>query len=103
DLKLAQTFSFTALVLFEMIGIQAIRRKFGMRMLSNRWLWLAIAATLLLQAAVLYTPVNRLFDVVPLGIVMWEEIAASLVIFLALNLGMVTLFDHVFGDDIDIR
>ncbi|MFB6167059.1 MAG: cation-translocating P-type ATPase [Candidatus Nanohaloarchaea archaeon] len=84
DLKLAQTFAFTSLVLFEMIGIQAIREQFGMGLFSNRWLWAAIATTLLLQAAVLYTPLSSLFGVVPLGLAMGEEVVLGLAAFLLL-------------------
>ncbi|MDY6773685.1 MAG: cation-transporting P-type ATPase, partial [Candidatus Nanohaloarchaea archaeon] len=91
DLQLAQTFAFTALVLFEMIGIQAIRKQFGMEMFTNIWLWASILVTLALQAAVLYTPVNGYFGVVPLGVSMWEEIAASLLIFLVLVAGLMKL------------
>ncbi|MFB6265530.1 MAG: cation-translocating P-type ATPase, partial [Candidatus Nanohaloarchaea archaeon] len=98
-LQLAQTFAFTALVLFEMIGIQAIRKQFGMEMFTNIWLWAAILATVVLQAAVLYTPLNRFFEVVPLGVSMWEEIAISLVAFLVLVAGLLKLEESFLGQE----
>lgn len=97
DMIDAQTFAFTGLVVFEMVGIQAIRRTYGTKVFSNIWLWIAIAASLVLQAIVLYTPLNRWFEVVPLGSMVWGEIGVSLAVFFVLVAGLVKLEQRVFG------
>ncbi|MDY6769627.1 MAG: HAD-IC family P-type ATPase, partial [Candidatus Nanohaloarchaea archaeon] len=98
DLVTAQTVAFTSLVVFEMVGIQAIREHFGMGLFSNMWLWAAIITTLLLQLAVLYTPVRQLFNVVRLGAGSWGQIGISLAAFIVMVLGLVTAQKRVFRD-----
>ncbi|MFB6077085.1 MAG: cation transporting ATPase C-terminal domain-containing protein, partial [Candidatus Nanohaloarchaea archaeon] len=99
DLVMAQTALFTFLVLIEMVRIQIIRQRYDLPISSNRWLIVAIAFSIVLQGAVLYTPMHGFFDVVPLPMHLWQEMAAAFTAFLALNLGMSRLYDHVFGDD----
>jgi Ca2+-transporting ATPase len=98
-LMVAQTVAFTALVVFEMIGIQAIRKIYGTPLLSNKWLWIAIAASLVLQVFVLYTPLRRFFEVASLGIMEWMEIGGALAVFFLLMAGLVKLEDYIFGDN----
>jgi Ca2+-transporting ATPase len=81
----AQTLLFTFLVVAEMGLIQVIRRRFDTPLLSNPWLVAAVAGSLALQAAVLYTPVADLFDVVPIDIAGWEAIAVAVAAVLAVN------------------
>jgi Ca2+-transporting ATPase len=75
----AQTVLFTFFVVAEMALIQVIRRRFGKSPWSNRWLLAAVAASLALQLAVLYTPLADLFGVVPLGGRDWLLIAGAVV------------------------
>jgi Ca2+-transporting ATPase len=82
DIVVAQTVLFTFLVLVQMAVPQLVRSRFDLSPLSNRWLIAAIASSILLQLAVLYTPVNDLFDVVPVGTTGWTWIGAALVAFL---------------------
>ncbi len=96
ELQVAQTVAFTALVVFEMFGIQTIRYQYGSGILSNKWLWIAIAASLVLQGLVLYTPLNGLFKVVALGIDQWTLIGVSLVAFIALLVAFTLVEDRVF-------
>ncbi len=100
ELVMAQTALFTFLVLIEMVRIQTIRERYDLGILSNNWLIAAIGTSIVLQGLVLYTPLNVIFEIVPLPLTQWEEMAVAFVAFLALNLVMVKLFDRVFGDDI---
>ena len=74
----AQTLVFTAVVLYEMIRIVAIRSEYHLPLFSNIFLWLAISVSLILQLSVLYLPLNiagsslqDLFKVQPLSLIDW--------------------------------
>ena len=68
DLVRAQTVLFTFLVAVELVRIQLVRGRYGQSLRSNPWLVAALLGSLALQALVLYTPLNDLFAVVPLGV-----------------------------------
>ena len=80
----AQTLLFTFIVAVEMVIIQVIRGRHGLGAFSNRWLVAAVLSTLGLQAAVLYTPLAGLFQVVPPGAGGWTGVGAAFAAFLAL-------------------
>jgi len=86
NLVKAQTIAFTCLVVFELVRVQIIRNKEKLSILSNKYLILALAVSLLLQLMVLYTPAAEYFKVVPLGIGEWARILAGLVVFYILSL-----------------
>lgn len=74
----AQTMAFTAIVLYEMVRIVAIRSEYRLSLFSNPFLILAIAISLVLQLLVLYLPITfagnslqTLFRVEPLNIFDW--------------------------------
>jgi Ca2+-transporting ATPase len=94
----AQTVLFTFFVAAEMGLIQVIRRRFGGSLLSNPWLVAAVAASLLLQLAVLYTPVAGLFDVTPLGLPAWTRIGLGVAVVLALTAALFRLSDRLVAD-----
>jgi Ca2+-transporting ATPase len=96
DLVVAQTLLFTFLVSVEMVRIQVIRSRFGQSVGSNPWLVAAIGLSLALQLAVLYTPLNAFFEVVPVSPRGWAWIAAAFVAFLALNLVAAAALDRAF-------
>ncbi len=81
----SQTLLFTFLVVAEMGLVQVIRRRFGARLLSNRWLLAAVAGSLALHLAVLYTPLADLFDVVRLGLPGWQVVAVAVGAVLVVN------------------
>ena len=59
DMRYAQTMAFTTLMLSQMFNIFNARsesRSAFAGFFRNRWLWLAIAASVLLQIAVIYLP-----------------------------------------------
>src|SRR3989344_4184361 len=78
----ATTIAFTALVIFELARLLTIRSQYKLKFFSNIWLFLAIFTSFLLQIMVVYTPLNKYFDTVPLGSFDWLLILiGSLIIF----------------------
>ncbi|HEX2765078.1 MAG TPA: cation-transporting P-type ATPase [Candidatus Limnocylindria bacterium] len=80
DVETARTMTFTALVAQEYLRLAVIRVQEGLPLGSNRWLVLAVAISLGLQALLLFTPVGSVFGVVPLEPMAWAVIAAGLLI-----------------------
>jgi len=79
-----QTMAFTAVVLFEMIIIWAIRSQYKLGFFSNKYLVMAVSASIILQILVLYLPLQiagqslqELFKVKPLGVTDWAIILVS--------------------------
>jgi Ca2+-transporting ATPase len=81
----SQTILFTFLVVVEMGLIQVIRRRFGTSLLSNPWLVAAVAGSLVLQLAVLYTPVADAFGVFRPGLPGWLAIGLATAAVVAVN------------------
>jgi Ca2+-transporting ATPase len=71
NMRYAQTLAFTTLMLFQMFNIfnsRSDHRSAFVNLFRNRWLWIAVAASLLLQVAVVYIPVmQRAFSTTPLN------------------------------------
>jgi len=76
----AQTMAFTTLVffsLFQTFNARSDARSAFTGMFANRWLWLAILLSLLLQVAVIYTPfLQQTFSTVALSLRDWLLCAA---------------------------
>jgi Ca2+-transporting ATPase len=85
----AQTMAFTTLVLAQLVNVFNARsdhRSAFAHLFVNRWLWIAILASLVLQAVVLYVPVlQRAFGTVALGGGDWLRcaLAASAVLWVS--------------------
>jgi Ca2+-transporting ATPase len=79
-LRYAQTMAFTTLVFFSLFTIFNARsdeRSAFSGMFANKWLWGAIALSLLLQVAVVYVPfLQKAFSTVGLGLRDWLLCAA---------------------------
>jgi Ca2+-transporting ATPase len=79
-LAYARTMTFTTLVCFQLFNVfnaRFLRRSAAHRLLGNRWLWLAVALSLLLQiAAVHLPPLRPAFGTVPLTPGDWAVCAA---------------------------
>jgi len=77
NLAYAQTMAFTMLVMLEMFNVMNIRSEkssaFKM-MFSNKWLILSILSSILLQVAIIYTPLSVYFKTTPLSILDWITI-----------------------------
>lgn len=97
DLRLARTVVFTELVLLEMIEIWFIRRRFGKPVRRNYWLSLSVALSVGLQLVLLYSPLNRFFGVVPLGLYDWLFVIAGLSAFSLFMLPYSYIGDRLFG------
>ncbi len=95
--ELAQTMVFTGFVVFEIVRIQAIRFRYGLGLFSNNWLVLAVVVAVTLQLLVLYTPTGQLlFDVEPLALVHWAQIAIAATAFALLMAIFVKVQDRYF-------
>jgi Ca2+-transporting ATPase len=92
----AQSLLFTFIVVGELIRIQVIRSRYDQPLRSNLWLGAAIGASLLVQLAVLYTPLREFFDVVALSLVEWGWIAVGFAVFLVLNVVVSRLNTRLF-------
>jgi Ca2+-transporting ATPase len=75
SLPYAQTLAFTTLMLSQLFNVFNSRSDVTsafVRLFSNRWLWAALALSLVLQALVVYVPfLQRAFGTVPLGARDW--------------------------------
>ncbi|MFP8953702.1 cation-translocating P-type ATPase [Natrialbaceae archaeon A-arb3/5] len=95
--ELAQTMVFTGFVVFEIVRIQAIRYRYGLGLFTNRWLVIAVAIAVTLQLLVLYTSTGQLlFDVEPLALVHWIQIAVVAAVFALLMAIFVKVQDRYF-------
>jgi Ca2+-transporting ATPase len=82
------TMVFTGFVVLEFEKLYVIRWLRETPTLSNPWLALAVGGSLLLQLAVLYTPLNDYFGTVPLGLADWGVLLAVLLFTLPLYLAI---------------
>jgi Ca2+-transporting ATPase len=75
SMRYAQTIAFTTMVLFQLFNVFNARsdtRSAFAGLFRNHWLWIAIAASLVLHTAVLYLPpMQRAFSTVPLSLADW--------------------------------
>jgi Ca2+-transporting ATPase len=76
----AMTMVFTGLVVFEFLKLSVVRWTRRTPALGNPWLVAALAASFLLQLAVLYTPLNAYFGTVPLGLADWGLLGGVLLL-----------------------
>jgi Ca2+-transporting ATPase len=80
DMPYAQTMAFTTLVFFSLFAVfnsRSDERSAFAGLFTNRWLWAAVALSLLLQAAVVYVPfLQKAFSTVPLAAADWLLCAA---------------------------
>ena len=93
----AQSIVFTSLVVFELVRVQAVRSRYGIAFFTNKWLSMAILSTVVLQIMLLYSPLNTLFGLIPLGIDAWLMIFAGLVIFALSAWALRKVEDRFFG------
>jgi len=73
----AQTIAFTTIVILEMARVLIIRREYKLNLFSNKWLILAIMSSITLQLVVIYTPLNKIFETVPLTLIELGYIGAA--------------------------
>ncbi len=78
---LARTVAFTELVLIELVEIIPIRSCFGVPIKRNNWLYAAVASSIAMQFVVIYSPLNKFFGLVPLGLEAWLIVLSAVAIF----------------------
>jgi Ca2+-transporting ATPase len=71
SLAVGRTMAFMTLVLLEIARLHMIRSAYRTPAFSNKWLAAAVAASLALQLAVVYTPMSSLFGTVRLAALHW--------------------------------
>jgi len=91
----AQTMSFTLVVLLELLVIYAIRKNYGAAWFSNKKLFAAVAASLVLQIIVIYTVASRVFKTIPLQSADWILIAGICAGFFVIILAVEKLLRHL--------
>jgi len=87
----AMTMVFTGFVALEFEKLYVIRWLRETPTFSNPWLAVAVVSSLVLQLAVLYTPLNQYFGTVPLGVADWGVIGVVLAAALPAYLAVVVL------------
>jgi len=97
NLTLAQSVLFTALVMFELVMFQVVRREYRLSLFSNHWLVIAVVVAVLAHLAVLYTSLARWFDVVSLATDHWVLVVSALLVFVAVILAIQRLLLRWFG------
>ncbi len=80
EFEAARSALFTGFILFECVRIGSIRAREGLSLFSNWWLIGAMGLTILLQLIVVYTPLNKIFEIQPLGIIEWLILIIGLII-----------------------
>jgi P-type Ca2+ transporter type 2C len=81
SMRYAQTMAFTTLMMFQLFNVfnarSDERSAFG-GLFKNRWVWLAVLLSLLLQVAVIYVPfLRQAFSTVSLSFIDWLRCAAT--------------------------
>nr|WP_245634222.1 calcium-translocating P-type ATPase, PMCA-type [Halalkalicoccus paucihalophilus] len=87
----AMTMVFTGFVLLELIGLYVIRWLRETPTLVNPWLTAAVTGSVSLHLAVLYTPLNRYFGTVAIGVNDWLILFAVMAVSLPLYLAVALL------------
>ncbi|MBU1929978.1 calcium-translocating P-type ATPase, PMCA-type [Candidatus Micrarchaeota archaeon] len=79
DDLLVRSMVFMAFILFELNRIAVIRQAEGTPFLSNKWLNLAMLASLVFALVLIYSPLNALVGLTPLGWEQWSIIGIGLI------------------------
>ncbi|MBN1779426.1 MAG: cation-translocating P-type ATPase [Candidatus Buchananbacteria bacterium] len=79
-LDVARSTLLTGFVLYEFVRIASIRSQEKLTWLSNKWLLVALAGSTLAQLFILYTPLNKFFGLVPIGIIPWMILGVGILI-----------------------
>ncbi|MCG2791868.1 MAG: cation transporting ATPase C-terminal domain-containing protein [Actinomycetia bacterium] len=71
----AKSIAFTTLVMFQLFNVLTYRAKnFKINFKTSKYLIGSVIITILMQIAVLYTPLNVAFKTVPIGLLDWVKI-----------------------------
>jgi len=98
DIEKARTVLFTGFVLYEFVRIAAIRYQEKLTWFSNPWLLWALLISILLQIAVIYSPLGLFFYVEPLGLKEWVILLSGCVLGFSLALPLTRCVIKWFPD-----
>lgn len=92
----AQGAAFTSLVIFELLSIYLIRSNYHVSFFSNKWLFISILVSILIQLGIIYNPfVANIFGLGEVHLQDWTFILlASIWLYLAFKLMQIG-FDHI--------
>jgi Ca2+-transporting ATPase len=85
-LEKIQTMAFTAIVVMELVRLQAIRSEYNLGVFSNKRLILAVIVSLLAQLAIIYTPLSVFFGTAWLTATDWVFILLVSIVVLVMDL-----------------
>ncbi len=71
DHAIARTTIFTGFIFYEFVRIAVIRHQEKLNWLSNKFLLIALAVSVILQIILIYTPINTIFGVAPMHQTSW--------------------------------
>jgi Ca2+-transporting ATPase len=66
EIIVAQTMVFNFVVIYECILVFVIRQSYRVDFFTNKWVWLSVILCAVLQALLMYTPLNEIFLIAPL-------------------------------------
>ena len=89
---------FTCFVVFELVRVHMVRARYRISLFSNKWLWLAVFVSLMLQLIIIYTPLHVFFRIVPLAMSDWLLIGFGIGIFLLLGHVIIKIESKLFGE-----
>jgi len=71
----ARTVALATIIVLELVRVQAVRAEYNIKLNSNKYLWLAIASSMLLMIAIIYMPtLQSLFHTAALPFSIWPWI-----------------------------
>ncbi len=69
--EVARTVLFTGFIIYEFVRVVVIRYQEKLSLFSNKWLLLALAISLAMHISIIYSPLNSVFGIVPIGLFSW--------------------------------
>jgi len=97
-LPVANTALFTGFILYEFVRIATIRQQEKMSLLVNKWLLAALGISLLLQLIIVYSPLNKFFNISPLPATAWLVLLVGITIGYFSAIVITKLIDAKFKD-----
>jgi len=98
NLALAQTMSFTWLVMSHFVRIAAIRFDEGVNIFTNKYVNWSILIPILFQLIIIYTPIGNFFHTVPLTSFQWGIIMISFI----LAVGLAKIITYIIDKNLPL-
>ncbi|MEK6847395.1 MAG: cation-translocating P-type ATPase [Nanoarchaeota archaeon] len=91
DIGRAQTLAFATIVVLELARVYVVRLDSHIKVLSNRWLGIAVFVSVLAMLAAIYTPLSSAFHTEALGLRDWGVVAAVTFVVSTISVAIVRL------------